>query len=180
MALYDTRIRNARSKARPYRLADGGGLHLEVRPTGARLWRYRYRIAGKENLYAIGAYPEVSLAAAREARDAARKLAKQGIHPAHSRKTERLRTAHESANTFQAIAMEWLQEQKGRLTARAYQQRERLLEREAYPYIGGLPMRQVTSAHVHAIVKRIAARAPQMAVVARQCIGAISRLAVVT
>lgn len=151
-----------------------------MRPTGARLWRYRYRIAGKENLFAIGAYPEVSLASARTAREEARKLIKQGIHPSHSRKANRLQAAHEGANTFEAIAREWLDEQKRHLTPRAYRQRELLLEREAFPHIGALPMRQVTTAHVHAIIKRVAARAPQMAVIARQCIGAISRLAIVT
>ena len=118
MALSDTRIRNAKPRARPYRLPDGRGLHLEVRPTGTRLWRYRYRIAGKENLFAIGAYPEVSLADARDEREAARKLIKQGVHPAHSRKAERLKAAHESANTFEGIAREWLADQKGHMTPR--------------------------------------------------------------
>ena len=60
MALTDTRIRSLRSSERPYRKTDSGGLILEVKPTGARLWRYRYRIARKENMFAIGAYPEIS------------------------------------------------------------------------------------------------------------------------
>src|SRR5262249_39245219 len=91
MALSDTRIRNAKPSDKPYKLTDGGGLYLEVRPTGAKLWRYRYRIAGKENVFAINAYPAVSLSDARQARDSARKLVKQGIHPAQERKAERIR-----------------------------------------------------------------------------------------
>ena len=63
--LNDTRIRALKPQEKAYKRPDGGGLHLEVRPTGARLWRYRYRLGGKENLYAIGQYPDVSLAEAR-------------------------------------------------------------------------------------------------------------------
>src|SRR5690606_19431398 len=98
MPLTDTRIRALKPKDKAYKLPDGGGLHLEVRPTGARLWRFRYRLGGKENMYAIGAYPEVSLAEAREARDAARKLVKSGIHPAHHRRTNRIKAVYENAN----------------------------------------------------------------------------------
>lgn len=180
MALTDTRIRNLRPSERPYRKTDNGGLVLEVKPTGARLWRYRYRIAGRENMYAIGAYPEIFLREARELRDTARKLVKQGIHPAHQRKADRLRQAHEHANTFEAVAREWLAASKSHWTPKTYRQRLNLLEGDVFPHIGALPMRQVTSAHGHAVIKRIEKRAPQSAVVAKQCFGAISRLAIVT
>ncbi|MBL8526923.1 MAG: DUF4102 domain-containing protein, partial [Burkholderiales bacterium] len=58
MPLSDTRIRNAKAKSAPYKLTDGKGLYLEIRPTGAKLWRYRYRIAGKENVFAAGEYAQ--------------------------------------------------------------------------------------------------------------------------
>ncbi|WP_397572747.1 Arm DNA-binding domain-containing protein [Silanimonas sp.] len=74
VALTDARIRTTKPGPKPIRLPDGAGLYLEVRPTGAKLWRYRYRIAGKENLFAVGEYPEVSLADARSERDKARAL----------------------------------------------------------------------------------------------------------
>ena len=74
MALTDTRIRSLKPSERPYRKTDSGGLVLVIQPSGARLWRYRYRIAGKENMFAIGAYPEISLKEARERRDEARRL----------------------------------------------------------------------------------------------------------
>lgn len=180
MPLTDTRIRSLKPSEKPYRLADGGGLGLEVKTTGSRLWRYRYRLAGKENVFAIGAYPEVSLKEARIARDDARKLVKEGLHPAQQRKADRLRAAHENANTFKAVAMEWLEANKNHWTPRTYLQRKRLLERDVFPSIGTLPMRDVTSADGHAILQRIEARAPQMAVIAKQSIGAISRLAMVT
>ena len=91
MSLTDTRIRSAKPAERPYKLTDGGGLYLEVKPTGSKLWRVRYRLGGKENVFAIGDYPAVGLAEARDERTAAKKLIKQGVHPAHHRKLERIR-----------------------------------------------------------------------------------------
>jgi Arm DNA-binding domain len=69
MALADIRIRQARAASKPIKLADSNGLCIEVKPNGSKLWRYRYRIAGKENVFAIGEYPKVSLHAARLGRD---------------------------------------------------------------------------------------------------------------
>jgi hypothetical protein len=69
------------------KLTDGNGLYLEVKPNGSKLWRYRYRTAGKENLFAVGEYPAISLQDARKARDDARELLKQGIHPSHARQS---------------------------------------------------------------------------------------------
>jgi integrase len=153
---------------------------LDVKASGALLWRYRYRIGGKENLYAVGAYPDVSLKEARDLRDEARRLVRQGIHPAHHRKAERLRQQYANASTFKAVAEEWLDEKKGDWAPRTYRQRKNLLENDVFPQIGSLPMDQVTPAHGHSVVTRIAKRAPQMAVIARQCFGGISRLAIVT
>lgn len=180
MPLSDTRIRAAKARTKPYRLSDGWGLYLEIRPTGARLWRYRYRLAGKENLFAIGAYPEVSLSGARDERDAARKLVRTGIHPSHHRRTRRLHAAFQNANTFEAVAREWLATNKENWTRASHRQRERLLEGDVFPQIGPLPMKQVEPAHAYAVLKRLQTRAPQMAVVARQAFAAISRLAIRT
>lgn len=76
--LTDIQVRNAKPKATPYKLADSRGLHLLVLPSGSKHWRFRYRLAGKENMFAIGAYPDISLALAREACDDARKLVSEG------------------------------------------------------------------------------------------------------
>ena len=180
MSLTDTRIRQAKPEAKAYKLSDGAGLHLEVRPTGAKLWRLRYRLAGKENVFAIGRYPEVDLKGARSARDAAKKTIKEGVHPAHKRKLDRMRSTGDHANTFRALADEWLERNAEGWTARTYKQRERALENDVFPFIGSLPVRQVTPAHVLDIVQRIEKRAPTMAVIVNQFIGAICRYAVVT
>ena len=83
--LTDLKVRSAKSTDRDWKLSDGGGLFLLVKPTGGKLWRWKYRLQGKENLFAIGSFPQVSLAEARTAREKARALVKQGIHPAHER-----------------------------------------------------------------------------------------------
>jgi hypothetical protein len=135
--LTDTRIRNAKPKQKrdkntgklvldddgkpvltPNKLSDGKGLYVEVRPTGAKMWRYRYRIDGKENVYTIGEYfdkPQpghVSLDDARARRIEARKLVKEGEHPkAHREQQEavkRAEAANAAANTLESVAREWI------------------------------------------------------------------------
>src|SRR5215208_1960133 len=180
MPLTDTRIRNAKPIEKPYKMADGGGLYIEIKPTGSKLWRLRYRLAGKENVFAIGDYRTIGLAEARTARDQAKKLIKEGVHPSHQRKLERIRQAHEHANTFAAVAKEWLNRNAKHWTARTAQQRKRGLEQDVFPYIGALPVRQVTPAHVLDVVQRIEKRAPAMAALMNRTIGAICRYAVAT
>lgn len=102
--LNDSAIRNAKSKDKPYKLTDSNGLYLEVKPGGAKLWRYRYRIGGKENVFAVGEYCQTpvgetaehakarregrrfTLAEARAERERCRDLVKQGIHPSHNKR----------------------------------------------------------------------------------------------
>ena len=82
--LSDLSIRQAKPRERDYKLSDANHLYLLVRPTGSKLWRFAYRFAGKQKLLALGAYPTVTLAEARERRDAARKLLANGKTPASS------------------------------------------------------------------------------------------------
>jgi integrase len=91
-----------------------------------------------------------------------------------------LRKAYENANTFEAVAREWLKANQPHWAHRTYRQRQRLLENDVFPRIGSLPLRQVTPAHAHQLVTRIAARAPQMAVIARQAFSAVSALGIAT
>ena len=187
MPLTDAKIRNTKPEAKPVKLADGGGLYLEVRPTGAKLWRYRYRIAGKENVFAVGEYfndkrgGHVSLDEARTERDKARALVKQGIHPAHHRQAERLATHAENANTFEAVALEWIAKKKPGWTPYYLRQVERFMQADVFPKIGKLPIRSVTAAHLLEIVKLIEGRgAETVAVLVRQWASAIFRYAVAT
>lgn len=200
MPLTDTAIRRAKPLPEsPLKLTDGGGLYLEVRPTGAKLWRYRYRIAGKENLFAVGQYAQapsgeskaqsqsrrnagmLTLAEARTKRDECRALVKQGIHPAHERKAARMEQSARNANTFEAVAREWIDKKKATWTPYYLRQVERFLEADAFPYIGSLPIRNVTAAHLLEIVRRVEGRgAATVALLVRQWASAIFRYAVAT
>lgn len=181
MPLTDAKIRNTKPGPKPAKLADGGGLYLEVRPTGAKLWRFRYRIAGKENVFAIGEYPSIGLAEARAEHGKARALVKQSVHPSHNRQAERLSSQVANANTFEAVAREWISKKSPRWTAYYLRQVTRFLESDVFPHIGKLPIRNVTSAHLLEVIRRIEARgAETVALLVRQWSSAIFRYAVAT
>lgn len=107
MALTDVAIRNAKSGAKPIKLADGGGMFLMVTPAGGKLWRLKYRLDGREKLLAIGAYPEISLSDARKRRDEARMLIAQGKDPSREKQRGKVRSRIQAADTFTAIAKEY-------------------------------------------------------------------------
>ena len=108
MPLSDLAIRKARPADKPLRLFDGGGLYLEVTPSGSKLWRWKYRVGGKEKRLALGAYPETSLAEAREKHFEARKKLSSGIDPGLQRKVEKFLKTEGGGNTFGVIALEML------------------------------------------------------------------------
>ena len=181
MPLTDLKLRRAKPEAKAYKMADSGGLYIEVRPTGSKLWRYRYRIAGKENVYALGEYPRVSLSDARTARDEARGLVKQGIHPAHVRQAEKLENITAGANTFQVIAAEYAEQKSRTWSPRYANQFARAMKANVYPYIGKLPIKQVTSQHILEIMRRMdKAGAPTYAILIRQWCSAVFRFAAST
>lgn len=181
MPLTDVKIRQAKPGAAPVKLTDGAGLYLEVKPNGSKLWRYRYRIDGKENVFALGAYPDVSLSDARAERDLAREHVRAGRHPSHVRQTERAQQLAENRNTFQAVAREWIAD---RLASRAETYRnqcERAFKADVYPRIGRLPMREITAAQVLDILTRMDKRgATTLALQVRQWISAVFRYGVAT
>jgi len=108
MALTDTAIRTAKPAAKPYKLGDAGGLFLHVTPQGARLWRMKFRHAGKEGLLSFGPYPAVSLKTAREKRDAAREQLAAGKSPAQEKRREDARARQSAAATFGAVAGDYI------------------------------------------------------------------------
>lgn len=181
MPLTDIKIRQAKASERPLKLSDGNGLYLEVKPNGSKLWRYRYRIDGKENLYAIGDYPTITLSDARKVRDDARELIKKGQHPAHDRQNGRRQTIASNRDTFKAIAQEWIEKKRGGWTPYYLLQIERGMKTDIYPRIGRLPIRAVTSADVLAILDRASKRgAETVALNLRQWCSAVFRYAVAT
>lgn len=108
MSLTDVLIRSLKPESRAYKRADAGGLYLEVRPTGAKLWRFKYRYLGKDNRIALGPYPEVRLAEARQLRDEARRKLRDGIDPLAERKRVKLVAQFKAADTFGDLAREYI------------------------------------------------------------------------
>jgi hypothetical protein len=107
MGLTDLAIRRAKPRERAFKIYDEKGLYLLVSPTGAKLWRLKYRVAGKEKLLAMGSYPERSLAEVRDATFETRRLIRAGIDPSAERKKEKRDQQVRAENTFEVLAREW-------------------------------------------------------------------------
>ena len=134
MPLPDNAVRSVKPGDKPRKLADEKGLYLLVNPSGSKLWRFKYRVDGKEKLLALGSYPEITLRQARDDRDAARSKVARGIDPGAERKEVKAKTTGES--TFGFIAGEWFERQRSNWTeGHAITVRSRL-DRDVLPYLG--------------------------------------------
>ncbi|MEW5864176.1 MAG: integrase arm-type DNA-binding domain-containing protein [Pseudomonadota bacterium] len=179
MPLTDTAIRSAKPKAKTVKLFDGGGLYLEINPAGGKWWRWKYRYGGKEKRLSLGVYPDVSLKAAREKRDAARRQLIAGIDPAQARRAEKL--AQAGAESFEAIAREWHAKFSPGWVASHGDRILRRLERDVFPWIGKRPIAEIKAPELLAVLRRIESRgALETAHRALQNCGQIFRYAVAT
>lgn len=158
MPLTDTAIRSAKSGAKPVRLFDGGGLYIEVSPAGGKLWRLKYRFHGKEKRLALGIYPGVPLAMARDKRDQARKLLAGGIDPGEHRKATKATRAGLAANTFEVIGREWCAKAAPGLADGTKQKMLRRLDVDVYPVIGDRPIASFAAADLIKVIERIEQR----------------------
>ncbi|MDN7182593.1 integrase arm-type DNA-binding domain-containing protein [Caballeronia sp. SEWSISQ10-4 2] len=181
MPLTDVKIRQAKASTKPIKITDANGLYIEVKPNGSKLWRYRHELNGKENVFAVGEYPEVSLKAVRAARDSARALVKKGIHPSHAQRIELVNTIEAGRETFKVVCEEWFGKKKTTWTPRHHIEVSRVLEADAYPFIGFLPMRSITASHALKLMERVEKRSsPAVAIKLRQYISATFQYAVIT
>lgn len=181
MALTDVKIRSAKAEIKPYKLADANGLFLLVNANGSKLWRWKYRLEGKENLLALGRYPDVGLAEARKARDAARVLVSQGVSPTQHKQAERAKRSLENANTFEAVAREWIGKKRSAWSPYYLKQVETSLGNDVFPKVGALPIKSVNAAQLLEIIQGIEKRgAETVALLVRQWVSAIFRYAVST
>lgn len=152
-----TAINNAKPKDKTYKKADEKGLYISITPTGSKLWRLDYRYLGKRKTLALGAYPDVSLAQAREKRDNARKLLASDppIDPSEYRKTQKLTMQFNSENSFEAVAREWWQ---SHMAKKAESHKEKVIRRfEIYlfPFIGKRPIADIAAPELLSALKRI-------------------------
>lgn len=158
-------MRNAKPAAKPYKLTDALGLYLIVKPNGAKLWRMKYRYAGRERLLAFGAYVsarsggvDVTLAEARDRRDAARALLRDGIDPMQHRRDSRIDAERRAANTFAAVAEEWIAKNAGAWSSVHAERVRKFLRAELYPKLGGRPIDAIAAPELLAALEAIEAR----------------------
>ena len=181
MSLSDTSIRNAKGEAKAYKLADAGGLYVLVNPNRSRLWRWKYRFGGKEKVLAIGAYPAVSLAKAREARDAARERLAERTDPSEHKRDVRRQAHLVAANTFGLIAEEFLDKQRREGKAAATLVKKEWLLGLARHELGDRPVSELRAPDILPVLKAIEARGThETALRLRAVIGAVFRYAIAT
>jgi integrase len=152
----DAKFRNAKSTDKPRKIADRDGLYLIVLPSGAKSWRYDYRLAGTRYTLTVGRYPDVGLGAARVALSVARGLVAQGISPATVKQEKKEETKLAAANTFAARAEQWFGAKAGARSESWKGNARRWLEQDIYPAIGSKPIHDVTAADVERVVRAIA------------------------
>jgi len=164
MLLSDTEIKNAKPRAKPYKLKDGDGLFLLVMPVsaekskGAKWWRFRYTYDGKEKMLSFGVYPGVGLKMARDRCDDARKLLASGINPGDNRKAVKVTRAVSNGNTFEVIAREWLENRQSVWSSSYRDKIFRRLEKDVFPWIGKLPISSLTAQELLTVLKRVEQR----------------------
>jgi len=181
MALTDVVARNAKPKAKPYKLTDGFGLHLLVEMSGKRNWRFRYRFAGKENTLSFGAYPEVSLSDAREKREVARKQLANGINPGQAKKAQKAAKVAEVKNGFEVVAQEWYASKSHLWAASHAETVIGRLNLDVFPRIGARPIDEITAPELLMMLRRIESRgALETAHRVRTICGQIFRYAIAT
>jgi hypothetical protein len=148
MTLTVTQIKNAKPKEKAYKLADEQGLYLLITPNGSKLWKLKYRFEGIEKKLSFGAFPDVSLAAAREARDEVRPQLTNTIDPGVLKNSIKRSKKIADQNSFEAVAREW----HAKFTPKWSQNHgERILirlEQNIFPWIGKSPINEVTAPEI--------------------------------
>ena len=138
------------------KVSDGGGLYLTLTPAGTPVWRLKYRLGGKERLYAIGVYPAISLDEARVQRESIKARIRQGQDPVKSRRLDRAAAVTASDQTFASVSSDWLSKQRWSDIHR--RKSSRALERDVLPRLGNLPIKDITAAMVAGVIEAVVKR----------------------
>ena len=156
-------------------------MYLLVNPSGAKYWRYNYRYAGKRKTLALGVYPDTSLAQARKAHQQARESLAEGVDPSEAKRIERITLHLASADSFEAVAMEWYEAKLSEKSDSYRDRTQRLLKNDLYPPLGNRPISQITAPELLMALRKVEARgAVDMAHRAKQTAGQVFRYAVAT
>jgi integrase len=158
MPLTDTQARKARPTANPYKLSDSGGLYLAVMPPGGKLWRWKYRFGAKEKLMALGSYPEVSLAEARNRHAEGKRLLAGGVDPMARRMAVKTASQKQNGTTFKAITTLWMEHWKVDKNDRHVDTTRRRLDVNVLPRLGSLQITDILAPDVVAMARAVEAR----------------------
>ena len=176
--LTDAKAKNAKPGEKLYRIPDGRGLCLEVAPEGGKRWRFRYRADGKQKMISLGTYPDVTLKAARNRLQEARRLLSEGIDPSAARQAGKVAQGKDS---FEALAREWFARFSTAWVESHAQGVLRRLEQDVFPFVGSRPIQELGAPEVLAVLRRIEARGVlETARRTRQICGQVFRYAVAT
>jgi integrase len=157
-SLSDAKVRNAKPRPKRYKLADGEGLFLLVMPSGSKYWRLKYFFGGKEKLLALGVYPDVNLADARERRAQARRVLAAGNDPAEVKKEAKRLEHFNSDKSFEVVAREWFDKCRHEWKPSSTATHSVRLERYLLPKLGRRPIAEITAPEVLAMLRIIEAR----------------------
>ena len=181
MPLTDIQLRQLKPKAKQYKVSDSGGLYVLVTPNGSKLWRLKYRFEGKEKVLAFGAYPDTSLARARERRNDAKTLLADGLDPAETAKAKKQEDAALNKHTFANIAAEVMEKLRKEGKADSTLKKKQWLLDKAIADFGDLPISQLKPANVLATLRKVEALGNyESAKRLRSTIGQVCRYAVAT
>ena len=181
MALTDTKVRSLKARDKQYKISDGRGLFLVVTPTGSKYWRLKYRFADREKSLAIGVYPDVTLAEARDKTHEARKMLANDIDPGTEKQNKKRARKLAAANTFETIAREWFRKYSVKWVESHGGRIMNRLEKDVFPYIGRRPITELSAPELLSVLQRIETRgAIETAHRTHQNFGQIFRYAIAT
>jgi integrase len=175
LALNDALLRSLNTSA-PRKIFDGKGLYLEITTAGSKIWRIKYRHAGKEKRLSLGKYPEISLKDARESLAEKRSLLAKGVDPSAERKA----TKAAPSASFEAVAREWVAGQSGTWAPGHTERVLSLLENDIFPHLGKRSTGDITAPELLTVVRRVERRVLERAHRALGTCGQVFRYAVAT
>jgi integrase len=156
--LTEVAIKQAKPSEKTYRLYDERRMHLEVRPSGSKIFCLRYRFEGKERVISLGSYPETGLKLARERRDKFRQMVWEGVDPAEHRKVAKAAVIRATRGGFEIVAREWFSKQSPNWAAGHSKTTIARLEADIFPWLGSRPIDEITSQELLATLRRVEAR----------------------
>ncbi|MBU5613804.1 tyrosine-type recombinase/integrase [Geomonas azotofigens] len=176
LPLSESQVESAQPKSKDYKLSDGFGLHLLVTTAGGKLWRFQYRHMGKQKLLALGVYPTVSLAVARDKRGEARKQLAEGLDPSMLKKMQKV----PEASSFEVVTREWHERYKPQWSERHAGNLLTRLEYDVFPFIGNIAISEIKTSDLLAVLSRLQVRTLATAERIKTALGQIFRYAVET